>query len=112
MPRRWTIFMLLKATTDWLAHSPAQRFELTGAVLEPLLERHADVRLRFFDAEYFSAGISDVALWETENLDAWRSLVEGLRETPFWGRWFEVRELLLTCENGYAEHYGQIAISG
>lgn len=109
---QWTIFMPLCATTEWLAFSPSQRFAWVRQTIEPLLGQHPAVRLRYFDAEFFSAQVSDVAMWETEDLDAWRSLVEGLRETAFWGRYFDVRDVWLTVENAYAEHYGEIAVSG
>lgn len=112
MTTNWTVFMPLRATTEWLAFTPKQRFAWVRQTIEPLLEQHPQVRLRFFDAEFFTAQVSDVAMWETSDLDAWRALVEGLRETAFWGRYFEVCDVWLTVENAYAEHYAEIAVSG
>mgnify|MGYP000991019633 CR=1 FL=1 len=106
------IFMPLRATTHWLALSPEQRFAFIGKVLVPILEAHPTVRLRFFDSEFYSARVSDMAMWETSDLAEWRSLVEGLRETPFWDHYFAVEDVILSVENAYAAHYRQAPISG
>jgi len=39
-------------------------------------------------------------------------LAEGLRETPFWGRTFELPEILPGVENAYAAHHGQAPFGG
>ena len=100
------VFMLVRATPEWLALPPPDRFGFLDREVRPLLTRHPAVRLRFFDCEAYNARVSDVVLWETDDLAAWDSLVDGLRETAFWGRYFEVREILPAVENGYARHYG------
>ena len=102
----WSIFMLVRATSHWLALAPEQRFAFIEAEIQPRLVRHPGVRVRFFDVEHMSARISDVVLFETGDLAQYRSLVEGIRETPFWDHYFEVREILPGVENGYARHYG------
>lgn len=101
-----TIFMIVKTTTEWLALEPGVRFEFVRKVLAPLLAKYADVKLRFFDVEAFSARASDVLVWETEDLSCYQSLVEDLRETAFWDRYFAVLDILPGFEDGYADHYG------
>ncbi|BCL25160.1 hypothetical protein GCM10017557_00190 [Streptomyces aurantiacus] len=32
-------------------------------------------------------------------------VIEALRETPFWDHYFEIVEILVGVENGYAKHY-------
>ncbi len=105
----FTIFMLVRTTPAWLALKPADRFEFLGTAIMPILARHPQVRMRFFDAEAYSARVSDVIQWTTGELAAFQSLVEELRETPFWGAYFEVLEILLSVENAYAAHYGREA---
>jgi hypothetical protein len=37
---------------------------------------------------------------------AFELVVEALRETPFWDHCFDVVDILVGVENGYAKHYG------
>ena len=100
-----TIFMLVRTTSAWLALTVAQRDEFVGRVLRPVLARHPGVGLRYFDAEAYSALTTDVLMWETDDDGAYRSLVEALRETAFWGTYFEVREIVPCVEEDFARHY-------
>jgi hypothetical protein len=45
-----------------------------------------------------------VIVWETADLGAYRSVVEGLRETAFWGEYFDVAHIVPAVENAYANH--------
>ncbi|MCU0887642.1 MAG: darcynin [Rubritepida sp.] len=105
-----SIFMLVKTTPEWLALPPPGRFAFLREAIEPILRANPAVRLRFFDAEGFNARVSDVALWETEDLGAYHRVVEALRETPFWDRYFLVQEIVPAVENAYARHYGEAPV--
>lgn len=105
-----TFFMLVRTTPAWLALTPPERFAWLGKTVEPLLAAHPAVSLRYFDAEAFTGHFTDVLMWETADLSAYQSLVEGLRETAFWGTYFEVREIVPAIENAYATHYGVKAL--
>jgi Darcynin, domain of unknown function len=100
------VFMHVRTTTAWLQLTPKERFAFVDDVIRPLLAKHANVSMRFFDAEAFSAEVTDVILWETEDLMAYQAVVEGLRETLFWGTYFEVVAIVASIENGFAIHYG------
>jgi len=102
----YTIFMLVRANKTWLALPPKDRFAFVDDAIRPILAAHRTVSLRFFDAEAFHAQASDVMMWSTDDLGAYMSLVEGLRETAFWGHYFEVVDILPSVENGFARHYG------
>lgn len=101
-----TVFMLVRATSSWLALPPPARHAFVDRVLRPILARHPRVRLRYFDAEAYSARTSDVLLWEVGDEADYRGLVEDLRETPFWGGHFAVREIIPAVEDDFARHYG------
>jgi Darcynin, domain of unknown function len=105
-PSTFTIFMHLRTTPAWLALAPAERFAFLSDVVIPVLRRHDEVRLRYFDAEFFSASVTDVAMWETESLAHYQALVEELRETPFWDGYFTVEQIIPAVENAFARHYG------
>lgn len=110
-PPAHTIFMLVRATDAWLALPPKERFAFLGSTVAPILTLHPDTRLRFFDAEAYSARVSDVAMWQTSDLADYRALVDDLRETRFWGAYFEIIEIVPTVENDYARHYGVAPIA-
>jgi hypothetical protein len=105
-PVNHVFFMLVRTTPTWLAMSPPQRFAFLGETIMPLLARHPAVSMRFFDSEAFHANCTDVVLWETGSVMAYQAVVEELRETPFWGTYFDVVDIVPAIENAYAIHYG------
>ncbi|WP_064618571.1 darcynin family protein [Pseudomonas sp. GR 6-02] len=103
-----SVFMLVKTTQEWLGFSVEHRFELMRTQMEPILQKHAaQVSMRFFDIEFYSARVTDLWLWETDSHHAYELLVEDLRETPFWDRYFAIVEILPGVENAYAKNYDQ-----
>ena len=101
-----TAFMLVKTTSEWLGLSVEQRVEVFETEIIPAIkDKVKDVRSRFFDTEFYSARVTDVWVWEARDHHAYQLLVEVLRETPFWDRYFEVVDLLVGVENGYAKNY-------
>ena len=104
-----TLFMLLKATPAWLAKTPPERFAFMGETMRPILGCYPMVRMRYFDAEAYCARVSDIAVWETADLKAYRNLVEELRETPFWDVYFQVVEIIPAMEDDYADFYANLA---
>jgi hypothetical protein len=109
-PLEYTVFMLVKTTPDWLALPPEERFGFLGTYIEPLLAEHPALGMRFFDTEFFNGDVTDVIVFNTTELDSYRSVVEGLRETPFWDRYFHVVDVFLGIENAYAAYYDVEAI--
>ncbi|WP_331744026.1 darcynin family protein [Kitasatospora sp. NBC_01300] len=102
-----TAFMLVKTTPEWLALTVQERVDaFTTQVLPAIKARTTGVRSRFYDTEFYSARVTDVWVWEADDHHAYQLLVDALRETPFWDRYFEVVDLLVGTENGYARTYG------
>jgi hypothetical protein len=107
-----SIFMLVKTKREWLEFPPDHRFQLLAQNVQPLLTTHrAAVRLRLYDVEFYSARVTDIWLWEARDHHAYQLLVEDLRETPFWDRYFEIVEILPGVENAHAKYYNREAIS-
>jgi Darcynin, domain of unknown function len=94
-------FMLVKTTTAWLQISTKQRFEFLDQVIQPILKNHPSVKIRYFDSEAFSGRVTDLLMWETAAVKNYQALVEALRETLFWGTYFEVVEIIPAIENAY-----------
>jgi len=103
-----SVFMLVKTTPEWLGFSVEQRMKIMRTQMEPILKKHSEqVSMRFFDIEFYSARVTDLWLWETDSHHAYELLVEELRETPFWDRYFSIVEILPGVENAYAKNYDQ-----
>ncbi|MFD9789767.1 darcynin family protein [Streptomyces sp. NPDC059070] len=101
-----TAFLLVKTTPEWLALSVPERIEAFTTQVVPVIEaRTTGVRSRFYDTEFYSARVTDIWVWEADDHHAYQLLIDALRETPFWDRYFEVVELLVGTENGYARNY-------
>jgi hypothetical protein len=104
----FTVFMLVKTTPEWLGFPEERRNELARAQLTPILKKHAaGVALRFFDVEFYSARVTDIWMWDAKDHHSYQLLVEELRESPFWDRYFEVVEILTGVENAYAKNYNR-----
>ena len=107
-----TVFMLVKTTPEWLGFPVAKRHELAKTQLTPILEKHrANVRMRFFDVEFYSARVTDIWMWDARDHHSYEMLVEELRETAFWDRWFEIVEILPGVEDAYAKNYERETIT-
>ncbi|WIX98740.1 darcynin [Amycolatopsis mongoliensis] len=76
-----------------------QRIAAFRTEVVPAIEEKAKgVRSRFYDTEFYSARVTDVWVWEAVDHAAYQRLVDVLRETPFWDRWFDVAEILVGVE--------------
>lgn len=106
----FTIFMQVRTTDAFLAMPPQERLDWVETDVVPILADHPGVKLRFFDSEFYSAEVSDVLVWEAASLDEYQAVVEGLRETKFWGPYFEVRSIVPARENAFADFYGPSGI--
>ncbi|MFE7116747.1 darcynin family protein [Streptomyces sp. NPDC057654] len=101
-----TAFMLIKTMPEWLAMTPRERMDaMTDKVMSVVKAKTTGVRSRFYDTEFYSTRVTDVWVWEADDHNAYQLLIDALRETPFWDRYFEVVELLVGIENGYARTY-------
>jgi len=69
------------------------------------------VALRFYDVEFYSARVTDMWMWDAKDHHSYELLVEELRETPFWDRYFEIVEILPGVENAYAKNYDREAVT-
>lgn len=101
-----TVFMLVKTLPAWLSLPPETRLAEVDAYLKPIVARFGEqVRLRFYDVEFYTARATDIWVWDVYDQHAYELLVEALRETPFWDRYFAILDILPGVENAYANSY-------
>ncbi|BDU77651.1 darcynin family protein [Mesoterricola sediminis] len=112
----YAAMMSIKYSSDWLAMPRKDRNRFNEEILAPILARFAGkVSVRFFDAEAFSADVSDFALFEFGDPKDYYFLIEELRDTELYTKeWLSVKGILLGIEDGYqafettaAAHSGQ-----
>ena len=105
MKRKFTFFVLMRATKEWLTLSRNQRNEFVETNLNPLFAQYTSVSVRFYDAEAFSTRCSDIAMFETENLQEYYFLMDGIRDSKiFTVPYFEFIEIIPALEGGFAEY--------
>ena len=105
MSQRYTIFMLLQSMPDWLKLSRGDRRRFVAEQVRPVLARYPQVSMRFYDAEAFSGRCTDVAVFETSDLQGYTFLVDGLRDTAFFSHpYFRVTDIVPAVENGYVAY--------
>lgn len=78
---KYVFFILLRATPAWLRLSREQRRAMNAEHLVPLLAGGEAIRMRYFDAEAFSADCSDVMMVETDDPKRHYFFMEHLRDS-------------------------------
>ncbi|HEY2000139.1 darcynin family protein [Paraburkholderia sp.] len=107
-----TVFMLVKTQPEWLALAGDERVRLMREHMAPILREHAgQVRLRYYDAEFYSTRVTDVWMWEVTDREAYERVVEALRDTPIWDRLFDIVEILPAVENEDARRHHQAMLA-
>ena len=105
-----TVFMLVKSMPEWLGFTSEEQLTLLATHIEPILKKHhPKVTLRLYDVEFYSARVTDLWIWEVTDHLAYQLLVEDLRQTAFWDRYFQIVEILPGVENTRASRRNPLA---
>jgi Darcynin, domain of unknown function len=99
--RSFHIFVLVKTTRHWLDLKVEQRHAFLEGEMRPLLRQRPELRVRWFEPEFFTTRASDILLCETEDLSAWAWFCDQLRDTRFWDHYFDVVDILPAVEANY-----------
>lgn len=97
--RKHTIFINLKTRDAWLQLTVEERLKYIGRHIFPVMQKHPAVKVRFYDAEFYAAKLSDVMLIETTDLRQYEGFIDALRDLEFWHKYFDVLDIVLTVEN-------------
>lgn len=98
---KMTLFICLRALPAWLALSRKERAEISENALH-IAFAHDALTFRFFDAEAFSARVSDIAMIEAEQAENYYFAIERLRDTVLFSvPYFEMVEIIPAFENGF-----------
>jgi len=96
-----TIFLLLRADASWLKLSRDRRAKVTEQSLGAIF-KGPGMRLRHFDAEAYHARISDIAVIEADDPQAYYFAIESLRDSALISEgYFELVEIIPSYEDGF-----------
>jgi Darcynin, domain of unknown function len=102
---RYTYFMLVRTTPQWLSLSREARMTFADKVFKPVVGKFPAVSLRYFDAEAFNARCTDVLMWETTDPAQYNFMVDALRDTPMYSvPYFEIVDIVGAVEDSYAAY--------
>lgn len=105
MPRKYTFFVHMSATKDWLSLSREERNIYFSETIGDIFSRYPTVSVRFYDCEAFTTKCSDIAVYETENLQDYYFLIEALRDSKvFTVPYFEMVDIFPAIEDGFEEY--------
>lgn len=98
------VLVQLTALPAWLALSRADRARIVTDQVQPALGASPACRVRWVDAEAFTAQCSDVLLVETADLRAWNHLWERVRDTALFAvPYFRLESIITGIEDGYVD---------
>ena len=104
MGRKFTFFIHMNATGAWLSLTRKKRGEYFAKWQKEIFDRYPSVSVKFYDVEAFSARCSDIAIYETEDIQSYYFLIEELRDSEVYTvPYFEVVDIFPALENGFAE---------
>ena len=105
----FTFFVHMNATREWLKLSHQQRDEFFNNSLGQIMARYEDVRVRLFDVEAFSTKCSDIAMFETENLQAYTFMMDALRDSEFYTvPYFEIVDIYPAIEESFRDYVNTV----
>jgi len=98
---KWSIFMLLRTLPAWLALPRETRAEIAEATFNTAFSK-SSLQMSYFDAEAFSARCTDIAVFETEDLQSYYFAVERLRDSPLFTKpYFEIIDIIPAIKDGF-----------
>lgn len=101
---KYVFFVLLRATPAWLRLGRDRRRDLVAEHLQPLVAASRELKMRYFDAEAFSAACSDLMMTETPDPQQHYYFMERLRDSPLICEpYFEILQIVPSIEEGYVE---------
>lgn len=93
--------VLLAAEPAWLA-LPREERNMKALAGRAVLSRHAEVKVRWLDADGIGGRYTDMLLCEMDGLWSYHRLMEELRDTELFSRpYFRIVDVQLGLENAY-----------
>jgi hypothetical protein len=104
-PPRYAIFHLIELLPAWLALTREARRQAADRALAHFAASPGVASVRWFDAEAFSAGVSDVLMIEADDLFQYYRIWERVRDTElFTVPYLTIHKTVVGIEQGHRAH--------
>ena len=101
---QFVVFVHLLADASWLRLSRSERQKIVGTELSPIFEKYPNITHQHFDAEAFSAKVSDIELLSAPNAEEFYMFFEEFRDSALIAnQYFSVVDIYPTIADGYKE---------
>ncbi|MCJ8300632.1 MAG: hypothetical protein MJK13_17095 [Pseudomonadales bacterium] len=105
MSRKYSFFVHMNATKEWLSLSRDARDAFFCGTIAGLVSAYPSVSMRLYDAEAFTAKCSDIAVYETEIIQDYYFLMDALRDSKIYTvPYFEIEDIFPAIEEGFLEY--------
>lgn len=100
---KYTILILVNATSQWLLLPRSARDAFVENELQPILKKFSSsCNIRLFDSDFTHSKISDFLIIETDDLNEYGYLIGYLRESKtFAAPYFEIIDLIIGVNNNF-----------
>ncbi|MVF14946.1 Darcynin 1 [Ketobacter sp. MCCC 1A13808] len=110
MPRKYTFFIHMNATKEWLSLSRDDRENYFSHIKTEIFAKYPSVSVRLYDVEAFSTKCSDIAVYETENIQDYYFMIDALRDSKIYTvPYFEIVDIFPTIEDGFVEYESSLS---
>ncbi|MCE0494786.1 darcynin family protein [Vibrio salinus] len=104
MTRKYTFFVHMNARQEWLKLTRDERNAYFDILKREIFSKYPEVSVRLFDVEAFSSVCSDIAMYETENIQDYYFLIEELRDSKIYTvPYFDIVNIFPAIEDGFVE---------
>lgn len=109
MPRKYTFFVHMNATKEWLSLSREERGRYFEEIQSEIFSKYPSVSIRLYDVEAFSTKCSDIAVYETDNIQDYYFIIDALRDSKVYTvPYFEIVDIFPAIEEGFVEYESSI----
>ncbi len=102
----------MNATKEWLSLSRDERKKYFDNIQTEIFAKYPSVSVRLYDVEAFSSKCSDIAVYETENIQDYYFLIDALRDSKIYTvPYFEIVDIFPAIEDGFVEYESALSNS-
>ncbi|MCD1259603.1 Darcynin 2 [Paenibacillus athensensis] len=101
--------VLLEVDASWLALSREERRANAAGMYAAVARSAGKVQVRYFDADAFSGACTDFVVCLTDDLCAYHSLWEELKDSkPFAGGYLRIKDVVCGIENAFQAYETEV----
>lgn len=105
MSQKYTFFVHMNATKEWLKLARKERNDFFETIEKEILTNFPGITLRLFDVEAFSTRCSDIVMFESDDIQEYYFMMESLRDSKIYTvPYFEIIDIFPAIEDGFSSY--------